>query len=576
METTERKRHFLVTSEAIINLLGVVYAHRKTHNGGDLYLTRYGLKHSELLEIRNWFDKEWFTTRRERLSGTSSVYRVPTKTVNGRSIQLVVKNCRVGEDVPLDTHTLYEFLNAEFNSPWEEFSLVMELREGEFGPKNLMLRTQRPLAIYVPPERFQLWQTGRSRDKINKITRRHPGVNLDILRQYKLVYQWIEGLSIVEAFQEIGISDSESAALCEELTNRGNADLAAKGYVMADMKPTHIIIEDDNVERMRLMGSGGSRESARLQADFIRNLVLDGQYSVVDYELLLRTEKHEEQVKAARRHTYLGDQRDRFLETAMPAYLHTTEVLGVPYVHGHVESTGGLLWVVGRNPRLFDFFLPERWRRTPCRQLSERQEIYYTLTKDNVHIVWKTSRVGETLPDDDSDRRAVLINERGFNSPFEEFAIAHELSNNGIPAVYIRAIYMTGNTKIEPVTDPRRYDLFRKFTGPDDEPILRENHNYISIRGYYNGPDSWVATQSGRLYTPYDLASACTEGILNSDECTRLLDVTTSRLKNIGYDGSLLELNDILIAVDPEGTIVKDAENLPEARICNLELIAHL
>jgi len=187
MKTVERKNHFLVTSEAIINLLSVVYAHRKTSNGGDLYLTRYGLKHSDLLEIENWYEKNWFADHRERLSGTSSVYRVPTKPVKGRRLQLVVKNCRVGEDVPLDTHTLYEFINAEFNSPWEEFSLVMEMREGDFGPKNIAIRTQRPLAIYVPPERFQLWQTGRSRDKINKITRLHPGVNLDILRQYKLV-----------------------------------------------------------------------------------------------------------------------------------------------------------------------------------------------------------------------------------------------------------------------------------------------------------------------------------------------------------------------------------------------------
>ena len=182
LKTVKKEKHFLVTSEAILNLLSVVFAHRRTSNGGDLYLTRYGLNHSDLLRIDNWYEKKWFENHRERLTGTSSVYRVPTKEINGRSLQLVVKNSRVGEDVPLDTHTLYEFINAEFNSPWEEFALVMEMRDGEYGSLDITLRTQRPLAIYVPPERYQLWQTGRSRDKINKMTRRHPGVNLDILR----------------------------------------------------------------------------------------------------------------------------------------------------------------------------------------------------------------------------------------------------------------------------------------------------------------------------------------------------------------------------------------------------------
>jgi len=50
--------------------------------------------------------------------------------VDGVALDLVVKNCRVGEDVPLDTHTLMQFMNTEFNSPWEEFSLTFEMREG--------------------------------------------------------------------------------------------------------------------------------------------------------------------------------------------------------------------------------------------------------------------------------------------------------------------------------------------------------------------------------------------------------------------------------------------------------------
>ena len=87
-----------------------------------------------------------------RLLGTSSVYRVPTRRVNGTSLDLVVKNCRVGEDVPINTHTLEEFMSAEFNSPWEEFALVMEMGDKQVGQRLKWIRVQRPLAIYVPPQ----------------------------------------------------------------------------------------------------------------------------------------------------------------------------------------------------------------------------------------------------------------------------------------------------------------------------------------------------------------------------------------------------------------------------------------
>ena len=89
--------------------------------------------------MENWLEPGWFKAKRERLPGTSTVYRLPTKPVNGRSIDLVVKYCRVGEDVPLDTMTFNRFANAEFNSPYEEFSLVMDLRKSRAGQRILTL-----------------------------------------------------------------------------------------------------------------------------------------------------------------------------------------------------------------------------------------------------------------------------------------------------------------------------------------------------------------------------------------------------------------------------------------------------
>ena len=566
----------LVAPESLINILGVVYVHAKTSDNGDMYFTRHGLPLASLLAIDNWYEKEWFEEHREHLQGTGAVYRVPTKMVNGRSIELVVKNCRVGEDVPLDTHTLLEFINAEFNSPWEEFSLVMELREGKYGPPDTTIHTQEPLAIYVPPEKMQLWQSGRSRSKINKIKARHPGVDLDILRQYKLIYGWIQGTNVVDIFVDSGLPAEHLALALEPITRKAIDDLDKRGYVVADMKPAHVIVGEEYTKAISDMAASGGEASREKQVEFVHGLVETGRYSVVDYELLLRTPLHEEEVKYSRRHSYLDDQRNRFVPAPLPPHLQAVEIFNVPYIHGHVESTGGQLWVVGRNARLFDYFLPERWRKTVSWRLSEDNEVFYTVTKDNVHIVWKTSRVGETPASGPSDEHVRKAAEYGFNSPFEEFAIAQFLLDNGVGSVYVRAIYMTGSEKMEQSTDSRRYESHRSLMCPDGAPILQENRNYISIRGYYNGPDSWVAEQKGLLCRPIDLVSARTKNLISHIDFKNIVGLVQRKLLALGYDGSLLEGNDVLLALDPSGTIMKDAAGEFDARICNFELIRKL
>ncbi len=564
----------LVAPESLIAVLGVVYVHKKTTDGGDLYLTRFGLPYSDLLAVENWYEREWFRAHRERLEGTSAVYRVSTREVAGRSIELVVKNCRVGEDVPLETKTLLDFINAEFNSPWEEFSLVMEMREGRHGPQEVRINAQEPLAIYVPPGKMQSWQSGRSVEKINRIRARHPGIDIDILRQYKLIYGWIKGKNAVRLLRETGVSAEGLDAHLKPITEKAIADLSLKGYAVMDMKPAHVIIGESHTVELERMGTGGGDPGVKTrQEEYVRGLVEEGEYSIVDYELLIRTPAHEEEVNYSRRHSYLDDQRDRFLETPLPAHLKAMEVQGVPYVFGHAESTGGKVWVVGRNPRLFDYFLPERWRKTHAWKLSETNEVYYTFTKDHVHVVWKTSRVGEKPPRDKDDIPPTLAEEQGFNSPFEEFAIAHHLGANGIPTVYVRAIYRTGSPKLEPSPDPRRFETHREILDPDGEPVLRSDRNYITIRGYYNGSDRWVSQQRGRLCRPLDLLKALTGGYITPDEYRRLLEVTRSKLRNIGYDGSLLRPNDLLIVLSPDGEPLKDAEGLLEVRISNFELL---
>lgn len=559
-------------NKTLINVLGVVYFHIKTGNGGDLYLTEFAGKYHRHLNIGNWHEKRWFDRHKTRLRGTGSVFKIPTKRVNGISLDLVVKNCRVGEDVPLDTHTLEEFCNAEFNSPWEEFSLVSEMKEGRYGPENRKIRTQRPMAIYVPPGKMQPWQSGRSRDKINKIRAKHPGIDIDILKQYKLVYQWIDGLNLSEIFEHIDIGRDELLYSLKFLDQTVSSHIEEKGYHVADTKPEHIIIEREDVERIMEIGRDNSENPASKQAAYLYKLIEERKYSIVDYELLLRTPKHEELVKQSKRHSYLDYQRDRFTETPLPSHLRKKRIFGVPYIYGHAESTGGKLWVVGNNAFLFDYFLPERWRKTPSIALPGAKETFYTITKDNVHLVWHTSRVGE-LPDIDDEEYDPLISTYGINSPFEESAIALELSGLGIPCAYIRAIYKTASYKLERSSDERRYVSHKHIFDPEGHPVLQEEHNYISIRGYYNGPDDWVARQSGPLYERVSLTKAGEAGMLKMDTCISLLEKVRSALEKAGYIGTLLTMDDLVVSVDSEGRIVRDGSGSPVAVICNFEYI---
>jgi hypothetical protein len=543
-----------------ISLLGVDYVHMKTKDGGDLYVTQFGAPFWQNLLPENWYAQEWFETKRKRLEGTSTVYKVPTRRVNGVTLSLVVKWSRVGEGVPLDTLTFNKFIHAEFNSPFEEFSLLMELRQGEAGPPGIRLRTQKPLAIYMPSERLQLWQTGRSEDKIRAKVVRHPGVEIDILRQYVVLYGWVKGLDAVESAEYLKLHDPERAEFLARVTCLATHELWQKGYRVIDMKPAHVILR-----------SGRDRSLLR-----DRNGQLA--YALVDYELLERTPEHEQSVRSANRQIYLKHMARRFeadAATPLPAHLHSTNVMGVDYVFGRAESTGGLLWVVGKDPDLFNYFLPERWRRTPKKKLSSHNQVFTTFTKDNINLVWRVSRMGEPpwLTHPESSQEAVR--EHGFNSPFEEFAYALELSRHGVKTIYPRAVYMTGSKREpdHPAADERRFSELAQLLTPEGEPALRKGCNYITVWGYWNGPDELLAAQDDCHYTAMNAKHACADHLISVPVMEELLRAKAGKLAQCGLEDLNLKPDHLLISFDTRQELVLDAAGKPEVRLCNFELV---
>lgn len=252
-----------------LSLLGVDYLRLKT-GSGELYLTRFGVPFQEQLDPENWYAPDWFVARRTRLPGTSTIYRVPTKPVGGVSLNLVVRFSRVGQEVPVDTLTVCQYPHVEFNSPFEEFSLVADVRTLRPDLLHPWIPTKRPLAIFVPAERLQPWETGRREYVFAQKDARHPDAGMDISRQYILVYGWIKGMNAVQAAATLALADRERDSFLADVTLLATRDLQQRGFRVLDMKPQHIIV------RIRPDGSLLRRHDGQLA------------YAIVDYELLDR------------------------------------------------------------------------------------------------------------------------------------------------------------------------------------------------------------------------------------------------------------------------------------------------
>jgi hypothetical protein len=538
----------------IVRILDVDYIHLPLPTGDDIYVTSLGLPFLDNLKPENfWTDKKWFQDNSCSLSGTSCVYKVRTKPVRDRVKDLVLKWNRMGQVVPGEANH-NELIDAEFNSPFEEFSLVMELRRTfRSTPENVVI--QKPLAIYVPAEPAELWQTGREKYKMQAKINAHTEIALDMYRLYAVVYEWIKGVDTVQAFRQKIISQKTM----ESLTIDSNDVMGKKGFVVQDNKPNHLIVRSKN----NLV---------------TRNKAGNILYGLVDFELLQRMPEQERIYKQDKRIEYLKRQRDRFtvdFPRTFPPYLKPVNILGVDYVYGHVESTKGRLWVVGKDPYLFDYFLPERWEKIPKTKISVYSEMYYTLTKDDIHLAWKVSHVGlmPALDPFKEDEKKIL--EYGYNSPFEEAALAIELSRKGLATIYPRAIYMTSlKTEIaDNLFDNSRYENHQHFITPDDKPILQKNYEYIMIWGYWNGPDEKLADQDGDYYEGVNTLQACRQGMISQDQYFNLLQLAKEKLLHAGIEDLNLRGNHLLISHDSKENWIKDDHGELELRICNFEFL---
>lgn len=540
---------------SVASIFEVDYAHLKLPTEDDFFITAYGLS---LLGNLNPVDfraeNPWFKNNSVRLPGSGCAYKVRTKKVNGRNRDVVVKWNRMGEDIPGATD-YDELMFAEFNSPFEEFSLVKELREA-LRKTPLEVALQKPLAIYVPSEKYQLWQTGRDRHKMKTMIGSHTEIGLDMNRLYMVIFEWLEGADATQAFAQGWLDEAEVKTLAKDAADK----FEKIGFVVRDNKPSHIIVKPGE--------NGGPLRDAKGAIS----------YGYIDYELLERTQQQQNQRKISLRKDYHRRQKDRFaidLPGELHPHLQHVNIFGVDFIFGQVQSTKGRLWVVGKDPYLFDFFQPERWEGTKRTKISMFSESYYTVTKDNIHVVWEASKAG-LVPDMDpflEDEKKIL--DHGYNSPFEEVALAVELGKKGVATIYPRAIYMMGSkTEISPrLFDQSRYESHREIICPDGIPVLVKDRNYIIIWGYWNGPDEKLAEKDGDFYEGINALYAYREGVISHQEYMALLQRVKERLHAISVEDLNLSGKHLLVSVNSAGEVIRDGQGTPDTRICNFEFL---
>jgi len=540
-------------AEMVVQAFGVDYGHVCPPEGGDLFVTGFGWPFLRHLLPSSWYTNQRYAREGEKLKGsTGHVYRVAT-TVGGKSLELVVKFSRVAQDVPLVVETTFPedvptevIAEARFNSPMEEFGLVMELRTGAFGPKRPRILTQRPLAIYAPPGEFELWQLGRSSSSFRAHTRlleqdqedAVKAIELDIKRMYVLVYGWIKGKDAEESFEAGKIEEKEFLSLSPRVIR----DLEDKGFRVLDNKPKHYILRDSKTDGRVMRYRDGSLA-----------------YGLVDFELLQRTSEHRRQYKARQREKYWRLKSVGVASTAspLPSHLKQMSIFGVRYLYGRAPD-GGRLWVVGEDPELFDFFVPERWRRTPRTKLSPTSEVYRTCTRDGIHVVYRRSRVGVRPRSDPLIERGDSIRDCGYNSPFEEVAIAVRLRQMGVPTTYPRAIFRTGHRSMRAMhlRDERRFSDHADLVTPEGVPemVLIADYDYYTIWDYFRGSDP-ARKEGEEASAAVDLDRALDDGMVTRGEYDRIVQRMLKRLRAVGYAGEELDAREFVILVGEGGKV---------------------
>jgi hypothetical protein len=173
---------------------------------------------------------------------------------------------------------------------------------------------------------------------------------------------------------------------------------------------------------------------------------------------------------------------------------------------------------------------------------------------------------------------AAAAREYGFNSAFEEFTFALELTRGGVKTVYPRAIYMTGTqgAPYRAAPEQRRYSELAQLCTADGEPVIRKDCDYITIWGNWNGSDELLASRDGAYFSTKNARHACARKIISTEVLEELMQRKAAKLESCGLEDLNPKPDHLLLCFDCDNRLVLDESGLPEVRLCNLELVRRI
>jgi hypothetical protein len=122
-------------------------------------------------------------------------------------------------------------------------------------------------------------------------------------------------------------------------------------------------------------------------------------------------------------------------------------------------------------------------------------------------------------------------------------------------------------------SDTRRYKSHQELLTPDGQQLLRSDHNYLTIWGFWNGLDEILASKDEAYCRGVNLQDAVQQGIIGPQEAKELLERQLEKLAAAGYRDLLPKPTHYLISLRHSGSVVLGDDGKPSVRICNFELL---
>ena len=123
------------------------------------------------------------------------------------------------------------------------------------------------------------------------------------------------------------------------------------------------------------------------------------------------------------------------------------------------------------------------------------------------------------------------------------------------------------------IVDDRRHEALAHLRTPEGDPVVCKEYDYITIWGFWNGPDELLAEADGRFYHAINAKQAFANKMVSKPVLEELVRLKAERLARCGFEDLNPKPDHLLLSFDAAEKAVLDASGKPEVRLCNFELV---